>query len=158
MAKSYSQLVDELSGSVPELFPWDLQERLEANPDLLVVDVREPYEFAAAHIDGSITAPRGILESACDWDYEETIPALVEGREREVVVVCRSGKRSLLAAYVMQLMGFKSVASLHTGLRGWSDDDRPMVDGEGKPLDPDDAYEYFENRVREEQLDPRRRR
>ena len=44
--------------------PWDLEERLQQNPDLLLVDVREPYEFDAMHIAGSMNVPRGILESA----------------------------------------------------------------------------------------------
>ena len=143
---------------VREIMPWDLEERLQANPDLLVVDVREPEEFAAMHIAGSLNVPRGILESAAEWDYEETEPGLVTAREREVVVVCRSGYRSVLAAHSLQLLGFENVVSLKTGLRGWKDYEQPLVDVDGEAVDLDDADEYFTTRLREDQIDPARRK
>nr|WP_207144866.1 rhodanese-like domain-containing protein [Allochromatium vinosum] len=134
--------------------PWDLEERIQANPELLIVDVREPEEFAAMHIEGSINVPRGILESACEWDYEETVPELVQAREREIVVVCRSGYRSVLAAHSMNVLGYTNVVSLKTGLRGWKDYEQPLVDGEGRPVDLDDADVYFTPRLRPEQRRP----
>jgi len=126
-------------------------------PPPLILDVREPEEFAAMHIAGSINVPRGILESACDWGYEETVPELVAAREREVVVVCRSGNRSALAARTMQLMGYRHVLSLKTGLRGWNDAELPLVDAEGRPVPVESADEHFTPRVREDQLPPERR-
>ncbi len=150
--KSYRDFVAELRDRVAELMPWDLVERLKANPGLLLIDVREPDEFAAMHITGSINVPRGILESAADWGYEDTVPELAAAREREVVLVCRSGNRSVLAAYMLQLMGYRAVASLRTGVRGWKDDDQPLVDGAGRDVDLDDADGYFTPRVRPEQL------
>lgn len=72
--KRYNDLIRDCLSSVDELMPWDLEERLEENPDLMVLDVREPYEFDAMRIRGSLSVPRGILESACEWDYEETVP------------------------------------------------------------------------------------
>ncbi len=153
--KSYLSLVNECLKDVKEIMPWDLEERLQENPDLLVVDVREPYEYDAMHIENAILAPRGILESACEWDYEETIPELVRARDQEVVVVCRSGYRSVLAAYTMQLMGYQKVVSLKTGLRGWNDFEQPMVNKEGAAVDIDDADDYFTPDLREEQLRPR---
>ena len=62
--KKFLQLVSDCLGDVKEIMPWDLEERLQENPDLLIVDVREPYEFDAMHIEGSLCVPRGILESA----------------------------------------------------------------------------------------------
>lgn len=153
--KHFLQLVSDCLKDVREIMPWDLAERLEENPGLLIVDVREPYEFDAMRIEGSLNVPRGILESACEWDYEETEPELVEAREREVVVVCRSGYRSVLAANSMLLLGYKDVTSLKTGLRGWKDYEQPLVDADGKAVDLDEADEYFTPRLREDQLRPR---
>ena len=79
----------------------------------------------------------------------------MRAREREVVVVCRSGYRSVLAAHSMQLLGYKNVASLTTGLRGWKDYEQPLVDGAGNAVDLDDADEYFTPKLREDQLRPR---
>ena len=137
--------------------PWDLEERIQENPDLLIVDVREPGEFDAMHIRGSLSVPRGVLESAAEWDYEETEPELVQARDREVVVVCRSGYRSVLAAHSLQVLGFKDVVSLKTGLRGWKDYEQPLEDREGNPVDLDDADEYFTTHLREDQIDPSKR-
>jgi rhodanese-related sulfurtransferase len=153
--KKFIDLISDCLGDVGEIMPWDLQERMEANPDILVVDVREPYEYESMHIPGSLSAPRGILESACEWDYEETIPELVKARDREVVVVCRSGYRSVLSAFSMKMLGFQNVVSLKTGLRGWNDFEQPLVDGRGNPMDVDDAEEYFTPHLREDQLSPK---
>ena len=152
--KNFIEMVRGCLSDVREIMPWDLDERLQENPDLLIVDVREPQEFEAMHIAGSINVPRGILESACEWDYEETVPELVQAREREVVVVCRSGYRSVLAAHSMQVLGYRDVVSLQTGLRGWKDYDQPLEDGVGNEVDLDDADVYFTPRIRPEQMRP----
>jgi rhodanese-related sulfurtransferase len=155
--KTYVQLVNECLPDVQELFPWDLDEKLKQGDDVLLVDVREPYEFDAMHLKGSINVPRGILESAADWDYEETVPELVEAREREVIIICRSGNRSVLAAKTLQLMGFTRPLSLKTGLRGWNDYELELVDKSENRVTIDQGDEYFESRVRPEQLAPQRR-
>ncbi|MCU7937414.1 MAG: rhodanese-like domain-containing protein [Candidatus Thiodiazotropha sp. (ex Dulcina madagascariensis)] len=153
--KNFLTLISDCLGDVGEIMPWDLDERLAANPDLLIVDVREPYEYDAMHIEGSLLVPRGILESACEWDYEETIPELVKAREREVVVVCRSGYRSVLAASSMKKLGFQHVVSLKTGLRGWNDYEQPLVDKAGKPVEVEQADDYFTPKLRPDQLSPK---
>lgn len=155
--KRYTELVREALAHVPEIFPWDLDERLKSGDAPLVLDVREPEEYAAMRIAGSLNVPRGILEAACDWGYEETVPELVEARGREIVVVCRSGNRSALAARTMQLMGYAHVSSLRTGLKGWNDAELPLVDAEGREVPIEAADEYFAPRVREDQLPPERR-
>ena len=150
--KTFEQLVTEALERVDEVFPWGLAEALEQDPDLMLLDVREPYEYDAMHIRGALNVPRGILETACEYNYEETVPELVNAREREIVVICRSGKRSVLVADVMQQLGYRNVKSLKTGMRGWSDDDQEMVDADGKPVDEDSAIEYFTPRLRPEQM------
>ncbi len=152
--KRYADLLAEALTRVREIMPWDLRERLAAGRDLIVLDVREPAEFDAAHIAGSINVPRGVLEQACEWDFDETVPALAGGRERAIVVVCRSGHRSLLAADVMQTLGFADVVSLKTGIRGWNDFDQPLVNAAGVTLDADAAERLLAARVRPQQRRP----
>ena len=151
----FLELVRNCLTDVREIMPWDLEERLQENPQLMILDVREPNEYDSMHIKGSILIPRGILESACEWDYEETIPELVQAREREIVVVCRSGFRSVLATHSMQLLGYKNVVSLKTGLRGWNDYDQPLIDQQGKEADLEEADDYFTAKVRPDQLRPK---
>lgn len=153
--KRLADLLAEARLRVPELMPWDLQARQQAQPELLVLDVREPAEFAAAHMAGSLHVPRGVLEQACEWDFDDTVPELAGGRAtREIVVVCRSGNRSLLAAETLLNLGFVQVASLKTGVRGWNDFELPLVDDTGLPVDTDAAEGLLAARVRPDQRKP----
>jgi rhodanese-related sulfurtransferase len=123
----------------------------------LILDIREPAEFEAMHIAGALNVPRGILEAACEYDYEETVRELVEAREHPVVVVCRSGNRSALAALTMQLLGYKEVFSMKTGLRGWNDYELPLQTRAGRIVPVEIADEYFTTRLRPEQMSPKDR-
>ena len=131
--------------------PWDLEQKLSGAHKPLVLDIREPEEFAAMHITGSVNVPRGVLEAACDYGYSETIPMLAEARPKEVVVVCRSGNRSVLAAYTMQLMGYENVISMKTGLKGWNDYEQPLVAQNNKKVNQDCAEVFLTPQVDHEQ-------
>jgi rhodanese-related sulfurtransferase len=147
-------MVAEFAPEVEEVLPWDLLHEFDAGGNPLLLDIRCPDEFKAAHIDASINVPRGILEIAVDYGYEETVPELVEARNRRVVVICRSGNRSILAAHTLKLMGFTNVASLRTGLRGWNDYEQSLVDENGCSLDYDAVDELFFANVSPSQLGP----
>ncbi|MFZ0254823.1 MAG: rhodanese-like domain-containing protein [Gammaproteobacteria bacterium] len=153
--KRFSQLIEECRQRVAEIYPWDLAQHLESPDPPLLLDVREPYEFDAMRIEGSLQVPRGILESACEWGYEETVPELVQARDREVVVICRSGNRSLLAADILLSMGYSRAVSLRTGLRGWNDYEQPLVDRHGNGVSLDASDDYFMPKVSKQQLGPR---
>lgn len=152
--KSYDELVNDCLSRVQELFPWDLIDEIEADKNLLLVDVSEPNEFSLAHIPNALNVPRGILESACEYDYDETVPELAGGKTRDIVIICRSGKRSVLAADTLLQMGFTKVRSLKTGLRGWNDGEYPLVDAKQQPVDPDLAEDYYTTKLRPEQKKP----
>ena len=154
--KRFTDLIADTLVDISEQFPWDIEEKInssELRP--LLLDIREADEFAAMHIQESLHVPRGILESACEYDYEETVRELVEAREREVVVICRSGNRSALAAYTMQLMGYQQVCSMKTGLRGWNDYELPLVDASGHTVPVDVADDFFTTRLRADQMSPK---
>ena len=150
--KKFNELVAESAKNITEIFPWDLEERLHENPSLLLLDIREPYEFEAMHIKNSFNVPRGVLETACEWDYEETVAQLVESRDKEIIVACRSGNRSVFVCEVMQQLGYKNVASLKTGLRGWSDYEQALFDKNEKEVDEDTAIDYFTANIRPDQM------
>ena len=145
--KTYDQLVAEIATQISELMPWDLAEKIENKEDLLLVDVREAEEYNTMRIPNTINIPRGILEAASEHGYDETHPQLVAARNQQLILVCRSGKRSCLAAYTLQLLGFNDVVSLKTGLRGWNDYDQALVDQNNNEVDGDDAEEYLKPRA-----------
>ena len=152
--KRFTDLIAACLPDITEVYPWDVADLLDGGKRPLIVDVREADEFSAMHIEESLHVPRGILESACEYNYEDTIRDLVEARDLNVVVVCRSGYRSALAAHTMQLLGYRKVSSMKTGLRGWNDYELPLVNAAGKTVPIEDADEFFTTRLRPDQLAP----
>lgn len=153
--KRYKDLVEDALSRVKEIQPWDLSKQLAAGQAYILLDIREPGEFEMLRMPDAINVPRGVLEQSCEWDYDETVPELVAGRERKIVVICRSGYRSVLAAYVMQQMGFNQVVSLRSGVRGWNDSELPLLDAAGNVVDVDAADELLMPKLRLEQRMPK---
>jgi rhodanese-related sulfurtransferase len=153
---TYQSLVDEALETVTEIFPWDLDDSLGKDEKPLIVDIREPAKFDQGHIEGSLHVPRGQLEGACEWNYLETEPQLVTARERQVILVCCSGRRSALAARTMMSMGYRDVKSLKTGIKGWNDSDLPLVDAKGAIVDADELDETLSMPIPPEKLAPGR--
>ena len=141
--KTFKEIVDQARTTITELFPWDVEERAEQNKELLIVDIREQSEFDKCHVKDSLFVPRGILETACEAEYDDALPALVNGRDKEIVVICRSGNRSVLVTQMMQELGFTNVNSMKTGLRGWNDYDLALYDANDNQLDADDVEEIL---------------
>ncbi len=140
------ELVEEVRPLVQEILPWDLAPELRSGQPILLVDIREPYEFDVVHVPDSLNVPRGIVEQASEMGYEETVERLAKARDDQVILICRSGHRSVLTAHVLQLMGFRHVRSLRLGLRGWNDFELPLLDAQGQVIDTDEADRYFNPR------------
>lgn len=152
---TFANLVAAALPHIRELMPWDVDAMRKATPDLLIVDIREPDEYAAGHIQGSLLVPRGILEASCDWGYSDTLPALAQARTQPVVLVCRSGNRTALAALTLQQMGYEQVFSMKTGVRGWNDYELPLVNLQGEQVDIDLAEEILSPPVLPIQMAPK---
>ncbi|SEA74449.1 Rhodanese-related sulfurtransferase [Thiothrix caldifontis] len=151
--KTFAALVADALLHIQEVMPWDVEEMQVSNPDLLIVDIREADEYAAAHIKNALHVPRGILEASCDWGYSDTIPELVQARDKPVVLVCRSGNRTALAALTLRLMGYQQVYSMKTGVRGWNDYELPLFNNAGEQVDIDWAEAELNPPVRPDQLE-----
>jgi rhodanese-related sulfurtransferase len=115
--KSYQQIVMEALQTVPEVAPADLQSRLSGGEQVVVIDVREPEEFARGKIPGAYTIPRGLLEMQVDG----RLP-----REATVVLYCAGGGRSALAAKSLADMGFGKVENLQGGFGAWVNSGLPV--------------------------------
>jgi rhodanese-related sulfurtransferase len=116
-AKSYQQIVMEALQTVPEVGPADLQSRLSNGEQIVVIDVREPEEFARGKIPGAYTIPRGVLEMQVDG----RLP-----RESTVVLYCAAGGRSALAAKSLADMGYGKVENLQGGWGAWVNSGLPV--------------------------------
>ncbi len=142
--KTFKEIVELARQEVSELFPWDVEERINANKELLLLDIREECEYVALHIEHSMLIPRGILETACEEEYEDSVPELIDSRDREIIIICRSGNRSILAAQSMQWLGYKNVTSMKTGLRGWNDYELPLINRFKEVVGADDAEQLLD--------------
>lgn len=153
--KTFAALVADAVSHIQELMPWDVEALQASNPDVLIVDIREADEYDAAHLQNSLHVPRGILEASCDWGYSDTIPELVMARDKPVVLVCRSGNRTALAALTLQLLGYQQVYSMKTGIRGWNDYELPLFNKAGEQVDVDWAETELDPPTRPEQMQPK---
>jgi rhodanese-related sulfurtransferase len=91
----------------------------------LIIDVREPNEFAAGRIEGAVLVPLGQLANR----YPE-LP-----RDRQLLMLCRSGGRSASATQFLAGQGFDDVANVDGGMIAWHNAGLPMKSG------PPDATE-----------------
>ncbi len=87
----------------------------------LVLDVREPGEYAAGCLPGAIHIPRGVLEFNI-----ESHPVFQGRREAQILVYCQSGGRSALASETLQKLGFTKVCSLAGGFKAWREAGLPV--------------------------------
>lgn len=79
----------------------------------VVLDVREPAEFDMGHLPGAVNVPRGVLEFRVG-DH----PALCD-KDAAILLYCKNGGRSTLAAHTLKRMGFDAVKMLVGGFDGW---------------------------------------
>ena len=112
---------------ITEITPKELQAKMDAKEELMIIDVREIAEYEHGHLKGTHLVPRGILEAAADPSYPKHYPPLSEGRDQNIVVYCASGGRSAMAAAVLQMMGFQNVLSLAGGFTAWETEGMQVV-------------------------------
>ena len=118
MTTTAIQLVSEARAAVEQVSPKDTATE-KASGAAVLVDVREPEEWQHGHIDGSVPAPRGLLEFFADPTSPRHKSDL--DPDRRVVVVCASGARASLAARTLQTLGYENVAVLEGGLNAWKE-------------------------------------
>jgi rhodanese-related sulfurtransferase len=91
----------------------ELKARLDAGEKINLIDVREPAEYAEVNI-GAKLIPLGQIQS---FQIEE----LEDLKDQELIVHCRSGKRSLTACLFLETMGFKDTVNVEGGILAWID-------------------------------------
>lgn len=125
MPRTVSDLVAEARAEIREIAPRDY---FSDRANCVLIDVREPAEFATGRIEGAINIPRGVLEFQVDADpavANVSDPALSH-KEQPLVLYCRTGGRAALAAQSLQRMGFSDVRSIAGGITGWADAGLPI--------------------------------
>ncbi len=91
----------------------ELKARMDAGEKLHIIDVREPEEFEAFNI-GAKLIPLGRFQM---MDVDELMPL----KDEEVILHCRSGKRSMTACLILDSMGFTNTKNVEGGMLAWQE-------------------------------------
>ncbi len=94
-----------------DITPEQLKKRIDAGENLFVLDVRNPNEFAICRIPGTVLVPLPELPARA-----AEVP-----KDREVIVHCKSGMRSLKAIEFLKAQGYTKLVNLTGGILGWAD-------------------------------------
>lgn len=117
--KSAHDLVAQARSKIREVNVEDAPAVI-ANAEVLV-DVREPDEYRAAHLEGALNIPRGLLEFKLG-----TMPELAAPDTR-IVLYCKTSGRAALSAVSLQEMGYRAVCSIAGGFDAWVAAGLPVV-------------------------------
>ncbi len=96
---------------IKEISTASLHSRLDAGESIILLDVRQPEEFAEKSIPNAILIPLGELPDRVD--------EIEEYRDKEIVVICRSGNRSGQACMFLTMNGFTNTVNLKGGMLSW---------------------------------------
>ena len=98
----------------------------EVPGDAVLLDVREPAEWAAGHVDGAVHIPMFDLPTRLASEPGDLTP------ERQIVVICRVGSRSAQVTAWLNQQGFQAT-NLDGGMLAWATSKRPMISDTGAP-------------------------
>jgi len=103
--------------SVPAISVQELKGKMDARDAFELIDVREPFEFEIARIDGAKLIPLGEISERADELH----------REQTFIIHCHSGVRSAQAVQLLKKRGFANVFNLEGGIDAWSEFIDPAV-------------------------------
>jgi molybdopterin/thiamine biosynthesis adenylyltransferase/rhodanese-related sulfurtransferase len=112
---NYRDMLKAAKGRISELTTDEVDE-LRGEPGVLLLDIREPDEFAQGAVPGALHIPRGRLESM----VEPRVP----DRDTKVIAYCESGARSAFAAETLNQLGYPNAVSMAGGFNRWKDEGR----------------------------------
>ncbi len=124
MAKSAVELVSEAKQDIENLTPQQVAAELSAG-NVTLIDIRESEEQKiSGKINGSILAPRGMIEFYADPTLPSYKPAF--DKDKRIILHCASGGRSALAVQTLKRMGYENIAHLNGGLKAWAEAGYPV--------------------------------
>jgi rhodanese-related sulfurtransferase len=104
LPRSAAEIVARAKASVQTVSCQEAAARIARERGLLLLDVREPDEYARGSVPGAVNVPRGVLEMR--------IGALAPDEDQPLLVHCSAGGRAALAAATLQDMGYRRVAAV----------------------------------------------
>ena len=100
-----------------EISVQELKEKIDNGEDFQLIDVREDFEYQTSNLGGELIPLGGILIETDKID-----------KDKEVIIMCRSGKRSAAAVMQLEAQGFTNLYNLYGGILAWQEDIDPSLD------------------------------
>jgi phage shock protein E len=98
--------------------PTELMNRLQTEPNLVLIDIRTPQEYAQGHIPRAVNLPLD--------QFEQRGAELTANRNREVILYCRTGRRVRIAVHLLLEQGFQKIVLLEGNILGWARQGLPL--------------------------------
>lgn len=89
-----------------------------SRPQPLLLDVREPWEFEKAHMDGATLVPMSCIGSRIA--EVEALQEITDGANRPIICICHHGARSMQVAAFLEKQGLVNVINMTGGIHAWS--------------------------------------
>ena len=118
LAAITSVIFSTSANASPAVNARQLQQKLQRNHSLYLIDVREPHEWQAGYIPRAIHIPRGKLPSR--------IASAVPNKSANIVIYCRTDRRSQLAVATLKKMGYHNVLFMRGGITDWRNAGLPI--------------------------------
>jgi rhodanese-related sulfurtransferase len=110
-------LIHQIINTMNEISVQELKEKIDKGEDFQLIDVREDFEYETSNLGGVLIPLGGIL-----------IETDKIAKDKDVVIMCRSGKRSAMAIMQLEQQGFTNLYNLYGGILAWAEDIDPSLD------------------------------
>ncbi len=121
MAKSFMQMAEEAMAEVEGVAPREVQQRLEHDPDALVVDVRDAADGPSTGLAArGVSISLGMLPVKADQELpEEWRDSRLQDRSRQIITTCQTGQNAARGAALLKEMGFTNASYMEGGMEAW---------------------------------------
>ena len=121
MAKTFMQMAEEAMAEVEGVGPLEVQQRLEQNPDALVMDVRDAEDIPSTGLAArGLNVSLGMLPVKADQELpEEWRDSRLQDRSRQVIVTCQTGENAARGGKLLKELGFTNVSYMEGGMEAW---------------------------------------
>jgi len=109
-------LIFIITNTMKEISVQELKEKLDNKEDFQLIDVREDFEYEVSNLGGLSIPLGGVL-----------IEADKISKDKPVVIMCRSGKRSAAAIMQLEQLGYTNLSNLHGGILAWASEIDPEL-------------------------------
>ncbi len=115
-------LVADAKKKITEITPEDFKAKADAEEAFVLIDLRSEKDFSKSHITGAVNIPRGVLEFRINKDsFWEDAMIYTPKKDELIILYCKSGKRSALAALTLKTMGYTNVKCISGGIKAFKE-------------------------------------